>query len=128
MGNELGNAGENVVSDFLRKHGYLIAAQNYRIRYGEIDIIAVKENCLHFVEVKTMLHIPVENLQFMIDDKKRKKIVGTAKQFLANNRQYKDMDMSFDVAVLKTNPFLPVNHEIIYLENAFEDSYDKTSK
>lgn len=51
-----GKLGEAAAVSFLRKKGYQIIAQNFRIRNGEIDIIAVdrkgKEEVLVFIEVK----------------------------------------------------------------------------
>lgn len=45
--------GENAAVEYLEKKGYDIIERNYRKGYGEIDIIAVKEKTLVFVEVKT---------------------------------------------------------------------------
>lgn len=49
----LGKMGEKLASEFLVKKGYSILHQNWRFRHWEIDIIARKENVIHFVEVKT---------------------------------------------------------------------------
>ncbi|MFH1226048.1 MAG: YraN family protein [bacterium] len=49
----LGEFGERLARLFLSRRGYEIILQNYRTRFGEIDIIAQKENRLFFVEVKT---------------------------------------------------------------------------
>ena len=49
----LGKIGENAAADVLRAKGYRILEQNYRCRYGEIDIIAERDGELSFVEVKT---------------------------------------------------------------------------
>lgn len=52
-----GLEGERLAADFLKKHNFLIIERNFRIRNGEIDIIAIdkseKEPVLVFVEVKT---------------------------------------------------------------------------
>ncbi len=48
-----GRIGENTAADVLRAKGYRILKQNYRCRYGEIDIIAEKYGDVSFVEVKT---------------------------------------------------------------------------
>jgi putative endonuclease len=50
---ELGRQGEQAAREYLERNGYWVLAQNYRCRQGEIDIIAEKEEGLHFVEVKT---------------------------------------------------------------------------
>src|SRR5690242_11125302 len=48
----LGKAGEDIACDVLRRRGYEILARRYRTRYGEIDIVAVHQGVLVFVEVK----------------------------------------------------------------------------
>ena len=51
--NETGRLGEEAVCRYLEKYGYTIAVRNYRIKGGEIYIIAVNEDYIVFVEVKT---------------------------------------------------------------------------
>jgi putative endonuclease len=50
---ELGAIGEAIVARFLKKRGYRIRERNYRVRLGEIDIIAEQGADLVFIEVKT---------------------------------------------------------------------------
>jgi putative endonuclease len=45
--------GEEIAAKFLAKKGYQIIGRNFRKGYGEIDIIAVHDNVLVFIEVKT---------------------------------------------------------------------------
>ena len=52
---EVGNLGEKVACEYLRRHGFSIRDRNYVKKTGELDIIAEKEYTLHFVEVKTIL-------------------------------------------------------------------------
>ncbi len=52
--NEIGKIGEGIAKTFLVKQGFSVIEQNYRILQGEIDIIAKKDNMLHFVEVKSI--------------------------------------------------------------------------
>lgn len=47
-----GNYGEDLACQYLKKQGYKILERNYRIRGGEIDIVAKKGDYLVFVEVK----------------------------------------------------------------------------
>lgn len=51
-----GELGEDIACKFLVKHGYKIIDRNYNRKWGEIDIIATKNNKLYFVEVKTVSH------------------------------------------------------------------------
>lgn len=48
-----GNYGEDLAIGFLKKQGFKILGRNFRIRGGEIDIVAKDKNEIVFVEVKT---------------------------------------------------------------------------
>jgi len=50
----LGDIGENVACEFLKRRGFEIVDRNYLRKWGEIDIIAKKSNLIHFVEVKSV--------------------------------------------------------------------------
>ena len=52
---QIGNLGEAVACEYLKRHGHTIAAKNYVKKTGEIDVIALEGETLHFVEVKTVL-------------------------------------------------------------------------
>lgn len=48
-----GTQAEDFACVFLRECGFEILERNFFARCGEIDIIALKENVVHFVEVKS---------------------------------------------------------------------------
>ena len=50
---EEGELGEKIAAEYLKRHGYKIIEKNFRIRGGEIDIIALDSDTLVFIEVKT---------------------------------------------------------------------------
>ncbi len=52
---DIGNLGEKVAAEYLRRQGMKIVAKNVARKTGEIDIVARKRDCLHFVEVKSIL-------------------------------------------------------------------------
>lgn len=49
----IGKIGEDLAVRYLQQQGYRILQRNWRYRRFEIDVIAVKSNTLHFIEVKT---------------------------------------------------------------------------
>lgn len=51
---KIGVIGENIAETFLVKQGFLVIDRNFSSRFGEIDIIALKNNQYHFIEVKTI--------------------------------------------------------------------------
>jgi putative endonuclease len=50
-----GNLAEERGCDYLRQNGFRIIDRNVYNRFGEIDIIALRDNVLHFVEVKSAM-------------------------------------------------------------------------
>jgi putative endonuclease len=51
--NDVGNFGEARAATYLLAEGYQIIHQGWRHKRWELDIIATKEDVLHFIEVKT---------------------------------------------------------------------------
>ncbi len=49
----LGAAGEELAAAWYRDHGYEVVARNWRVREGELDIVARRRGVLVFCEVKT---------------------------------------------------------------------------
>lgn len=62
----LGKIGEEIAARYLSAHGYKIIEMNFYKRWGEIDIVAVEDNVLVFVEVKSHMEdnpvTPVESI------------------------------------------------------------------
>lgn len=50
---KIGELGEDIACNFLVKHGFSILERNYTKKWGEIDIIALKNNKRYFIEVKS---------------------------------------------------------------------------
>ena len=76
---EIGIAGENAACAYLSKKGYLIEKRNFRLNFGEIDIIAMdKTGCRVFVEVKTRKNRNYGNASEVVDYRKQNKIRNAA--------------------------------------------------
>ncbi len=102
----------------MRLKGYQILEKNYRVRQGEIDLIARKKETLVFVEVKTrrgrLQGTPLE----AVSSHKVKRLSAAAAVYLASHPEG-PMFCRFDVITLGPEKnwlgFLKVQH----LENAF---------
>ncbi len=114
---QTGNSGENRAAVYLVKKGYEIVGRNFRTNQGEIDIIVKNGEYIVFVEVKTLPKGNLEFLSHVLDGRKQKRIVKTAKRFLAINRQYSNSYIRFDVIVIDM-PGLP---QVYHIENAFAE-------
>jgi len=64
-----GRTGEDLAVRFLIERGFKIVERNYRKKWGEIDIVAEKDDVLHFVEVKALrLHSEQSILDYNPED------------------------------------------------------------
>jgi len=105
----IGVQAEKNVENDLRQHGYVILYKRYKTKYGEVDIIASKGSILACVEVKSRRNKVWDNLVSFVQ---QKRIVNSVKIFLADNPQYANFQIRFDVGLI-------IHEEFNYIENAF---------
>jgi putative endonuclease len=83
MSRAKGDIAEEKACEFLLNCGYSIVERNFYSRFGEIDIIALKDEVLHFVEVKSGLNY--ESAVQNITPKKISRLVKTAYVYMKKN-------------------------------------------
>ncbi len=120
MRNSSGKIGEQYIQQLLQKQGYILRAANYRSRYGEIDIIAEKEQYIVFVEVKTRDEKRKAEPLEAVTAIKRKKVVQTAMLYLQEHMQAQKLQPRFDVAGVITSGREQTVIQVQYLEGAFD--------
>lgn len=90
MSREKGNIAEEKACDYLTSLGFRIIERNFTLRGGEIDIIAIKDEVLRFIEVKSCSsYDPLYN----ITPSKLQHIISTAQRFM----QRKQLDLAFQI-------------------------------
>lgn len=115
---QIGDFGEAKASEYLKLKNYKIIKRNYRVRNGEIDIIAKSEHgTVVFAEVKTRNSTEYGSGAEFVDYHKQERIKQTALCFTGRD----DIDMRFDVIEIY---YELVNKQIIiteinHIENAF---------
>lgn len=80
-----GKQAEKVAAEYLEKHGYKILAQNWRTRMCEIDIVASKDKCVYFVEVKYRKSLDWGSGLDYITSAKQKQMNFAAEMWLSQN-------------------------------------------
>jgi uncharacterized protein (TIGR00252 family) len=110
-----GNLGERLAAKEMQRMGYDIVTGNYRCVWGEIDIIARKEDYLVFTEVKYRSSSNKGLPREAVHEAKQKKIIETAKMYLAEH-ELPEEKIRFDVAELMEKEGKTLFH---YIENAF---------
>lgn len=113
-----GEFGENAACDYLKENGYEILFRNYHSVYGEVDIIAKKEEVIAFVEVKTRKADVKVKAKDAVSLSKQGKIIKTALTYIAEN-QIK-LQPSFDVVEVYTTGKTALEVEAVnHLKNAY---------
>jgi putative endonuclease len=92
----LGELGETLACDELRRRGYAILERRYRTRYGEIDIVARDGNVLVFVEVKARVGVAFGTGAEAVTPYKQRRVARMASDFLARRRLH-ERPCRFDV-------------------------------
>ena len=116
-----GQKAELAVAGYLRSKGAIISKMNYHSRYGEIDIIAETKKTVIFVEVKFRSANALFTPREAVDTNKQRKIILTAKDFLAKSN-IPELQPRFDIAevFLEKSPSGEENYKINYIKNAFQ--------
>ena len=111
-----GYKGESQAALALQKKGMKLIGRNIRSKMGEIDLAVLDGEDLVFVEVKNWTANGLEDLAYGVNKKKQRRIIETAKYFLASHREYNYRSIRFDVV------FLRPGKAMIHLESAFTES------
>lgn len=100
--NDLGHIGEDMAVDYLQQNGYCILERNWKNKgHKEIDIIAIKDNVLVFVEVKTRRHGSLTTPLSAVDGRKQHRICLAADSYIKTYRI--DSPYRFDVICVVYN-------------------------
>jgi len=115
---KIGKWGEKEAREYLLKKGYHILFNNWRAERGDIDIIALHNKCLVFVEVKGGSSAKYGSPELRITNNKKRQLRKLAILFLSGN-DVKEIDFEhcrFDVVVVDGHQS---KYEIRHYENAF---------
>jgi len=111
----LGQKGEDRAAHFLAGQGYKILERNYRTRAGEIDLIALHEGMVVFVEVKTRTSSLFGAPELAVTPRKQQRMAKAALGYLRSRKLYQ-MPCRFDVVAINA----AAERELELIQNAFE--------
>ena len=113
---EIGRLGEEYVCTYLKERGYTITGRNYRIKGGEIDIIAENGDYIAFVEVKTRKPDSMVSGFEAVNKRKRSLIIKTAADYCCKHPTV--LQPRFDVAqvIISEAKLLSID----YIINAYD--------
>jgi len=114
---DFGKASEDAAAVFLKNKGYKILRTNYRVKFGEIDIIAKEASAICFIEVKSRVNCSFGHPKEALNPRKRDKISRAALAYLKENR-FLDRSARFDVLSIIKGADNQIDFELI--KDAFE--------
>jgi putative endonuclease len=112
--NELGRAGESMAREYFATRGFDIICMNWRHSFYEIDMIASRNNKLHFIEVKTRNSDHFGYPEQSFSKKKLNNLKQAAEQYLYKHPQWKLIQ--FDVLSITLKKSGP---EFFLIEDVF---------
>lgn len=112
----LGSRAEEIAVQFLINRGWQVIHRNFATRRGEIDVIALKEDVLAFVEVKSGRKggygVPAQRVGAV----KQRRLILAAEEFLLTHPTEAD-SIRFDV--IELSPSREEEWKITQIEDAF---------
>lgn len=81
-----GRLGEEEAAKYMKARGYSIIEKNFRTPFGEIDLIAERDGCLVFLEVKTRISERFGSPVSAITWAKKKKVIRNCQYYLARRK------------------------------------------
>ena len=105
---QFGDESESLATRFLEQEGFIILERNYFARkLGEIDIIAKREDELHFIEVKSGKSDTFDPI-YNVTPAKLRKVINSALYYMKSKKL--DMVFSIDALIIRYD-------EVEFIEN-----------
>lgn len=93
---------ETLACKFLKAQGLKIIERNFTQKTGEIDIIAIEQTILVFIEVRFRQNQSFGQGYETVDYRKQQKIINTADLYLSSKKQFQHHACRFDIISAST--------------------------
>ena len=113
---EIGELGENAAANLLIEKGYAILERNFRLNHLEVDIIALKDDTIVFVEVKTRSVNYLYSPQEAVNRRKQNFIINAANGYMRRFRRTEEARLDVITVLHKNGAVVEIEH----IENAYQ--------
>lgn len=131
---DVGTLGETFVAQWLQRQGWIIVQQQWRCRWGELDLIignpqpgSKQFDLIAFVEVKTRRDRNWDaDGKLAITPQKQTKLWKAAQSFLMSHPHMADLPCRFDVAIVHCEKLVgsidlaPINGDTVTITNGYQ--------
>lgn len=112
--NDHGAEGEELATHFLIEKGYKIIERNWRSGKQEIDIIALKDNVLHFIEVKALVKPSDNNPEERVNYKKFRHLAKAAEAYTEDHPASYEIQYDVVSVILSKPPVIDFFEDLFY--------------
>ena len=116
---ELGELGEGLAFEKIKRLGYRNIIRNYRCALGEVDPVAMDGDVLVFIEIKTRRGRSLGFAKEAVNARKQKQVSKVALTYMKTNNCC-DVSARFDVVAVSVGRGSP---QIEVIKNAFDLAY-----
>jgi len=114
--NQTGLTGEAMAGIYLTGKGFAILHKNWRHSHCEVDIIASKDDILHFIEVKTRRTKKFGHPEEAVSKKKIQHLINASEEFLFQQPKWKRIQFNvLSITMIKNEPVEYFFIEDVYL-------------
>jgi putative endonuclease len=111
---QFGRWAETYAKDFLISKGLRLIEQNYRSRFGEIDLIMQDARLLIFIEVRARFSTMYGDGAMSVTRAKQEKIIRTAALYIQHVNMHNKATVRFDVVSIDGK-----TQALTWIKNAF---------
>ncbi len=112
--NDLGKQGELIARNYLERNHYTVLETNWQYGHAEIDILALKDDVLVVVEVKTRSSDHYGKPEAFVSKKKIKLLTAAVNSYIKQKNL--DVEIRFDIISIIKNQY---TEKLEHLEDAF---------
>ncbi len=120
-----GNTGKGLLYEkrartYLEQRGLVFVQQNYRCRFGEIDLVMRDRETICFVEIRYRRSLAFGGARYSITPGKRRKIIKTALFYLAAHERLARSPLRFDALLIQRQG--DDGEQIDWIRSAFDEA------
>lgn len=113
--NDTGQKGEEIAASYFKEKGYEIVCRNWRYKHWEVDLIAFKDDILHFMEVKCRSSKKFGFPEQSVSKKKIQNLMNASVEFVFQHPQYKRVQFN----ILSINLHKEAQPEFLFIPDVY---------
>lgn len=109
MNNEKGRQGEDQACAWLASKGFTVIDRNWRVRAGEIDVIATKNQEIIFVEVKSRKTNLFGGAISSLSERRLERLKNAALVYISEHDQFQGFKISLKLIAIQNGKILEID-------------------